>query len=55
MKIVAHRGASHEAPENTVAAVHLAWQERADAVEVDVRLTLDNHVVNAVQAVVAAV
>lgn len=45
MKIVAHRGASHEAPENTVAAVHLAWQERADAVEVDVRLTLDNHVV----------
>lgn len=45
MKIVAHRGASHEAPENTVAAVHLAWQERADAVEIDVRLSLDGHVV----------
>lgn len=45
MKIIAHRGASHEAPENTVASIHLAWQERADGAEVDVRLSLDERVV----------
>ena len=43
--IIAHRGASHSAPENTLAAVRLAWSERADAVEIDVHLTLDNQVV----------
>ena len=39
--IVAHRGASHDAPENTLAAFRLAWQQQADAVECDVRLTAD--------------
>ena len=38
MDIIAHRGASHDAPENTLAAVRLAWQQRADAVEVDVQI-----------------
>ena len=41
IEIVAHRGASFEAPENTLAAVELAWQLNADAVEIDVQLTRD--------------
>lgn len=45
VKIVAHRGASHEAPENTVAAVELGWTQKADAVEIDVHLTRDGEVV----------
>lgn len=39
--IIAHRGASYDAPENTLAAVRLAWSQDADAVEVDVHLTSD--------------
>jgi glycerophosphoryl diester phosphodiesterase len=41
VEIIAHRGASHDAPENTLAAVRLAWEQNADAVEVDVHLTRD--------------
>ncbi|MEQ8820131.1 MAG: glycerophosphodiester phosphodiesterase [Sumerlaeia bacterium] len=44
-EIVAHRGASHDAPENTLAAVRLAWQQNADAAEVDITLTADNRIV----------
>lgn len=43
--IVAHRGASHQAPENTMTAVKLAWQLGADAVECDVRLSCDGQIV----------
>ena len=43
--IIAHRGASYNAPENTLAAVKLAWQMDADGVEVDVHLTKDGQVV----------
>lgn len=43
--IIAHRGESFEAPENTLAAVNLAWQRNADAVEIDVHLTKDNRIV----------
>ena len=43
--IIAHRGASADAPENTLAAVRLAWEQGADAVEVDLRLTRDGQVV----------
>ena len=45
MQIIAHRGASHDAPENTLAAVELAWEQFADAVEVDVHLTIDGQLV----------
>jgi glycerophosphoryl diester phosphodiesterase len=45
MEIIAHRGASHDAPENTLAAVRLAWEQDADAVEVDVRLSSDGRLV----------
>jgi glycerophosphoryl diester phosphodiesterase len=43
--IVAHRGASHDAPENTLAAFRLAWQRGADGVEGDFRLTRDKQIV----------
>ena len=45
MEIIAHRGASHDAPENTLAAVNLAWQQNADAVEIDVHLSRDGQLV----------
>jgi len=45
IEIVAHRGASHDAPENTLPAVELAWERDADAVEVDVYLSKDGEVV----------
>lgn len=44
-EIIAHRGASHDAPENTVAAMKLAWQQQADAVELDVHLSRDGKLV----------
>lgn len=43
--IIAHRGSSFVAPENTVAAAKLAWQQNADAVELDIYLSKDNRVV----------
>jgi glycerophosphoryl diester phosphodiesterase len=45
VEIVAHRGASHLAPENTLAAVELAWDIGSDAVEVDVHLSADRRIV----------
>lgn len=45
VEIIAHRGASHEAPENTVAAAKLAWEQGADAVEVDIHLTKDKRII----------
>jgi len=43
--IIAHRGASRDAPENTLAAFQLAWQQGADGIEADFRLTLDGRIV----------
>lgn len=43
--IVAHRGASGEAPENTLPAFELAWQQGADAIEGDFHLTRDGRIV----------
>jgi glycerophosphoryl diester phosphodiesterase len=45
IEIIAHRGASHEAPENTVAAFELGWSEGASACELDLHLTADNRIV----------
>lgn len=45
VSIVGHRGASFDAPENTLAAFRLAWEQGADAIEGDFRLTEDGHVV----------
>jgi glycerophosphoryl diester phosphodiesterase len=36
VEIIAHRGASYDAPENTRAAIELAWRQNADAVEIDI-------------------
>jgi len=43
--IVAHRGASKDAPENTIPAFLLAWEQGADAIEGDFHLTKDGHIV----------
>lgn len=43
--VIAHRGASALAPENTLAAFDLAITLQADAIELDVQLTADGHVV----------
>lgn len=43
--IVAHRGASADAPENTLAAFRLAWDQKADAIEGDFYLTRDQRIV----------
>lgn len=44
-KIIAHRGESFEAPENTLASINLAWEKGATSVEIDIRLTRDNEIV----------
>lgn len=43
--IVAHRGASYTAPENTIPAFEIAFQEKADFIEGDFWLTKDNEIV----------
>jgi glycerophosphoryl diester phosphodiesterase len=43
--IFAHRGASAHAPENTVASFELAVAQGADAIELDVKLSADGHVI----------
>jgi glycerophosphoryl diester phosphodiesterase len=43
--IVAHRGASYDAPENTLAAFRLAWERNADAIEGDFYLTADQQII----------
>ncbi|WP_163574658.1 glycerophosphodiester phosphodiesterase family protein [Halomonas faecis] len=43
--IIAHRGSSKAAPENTLAAMNRAIDDEADSVEIDVRLTADDEVV----------
>lgn len=43
--IIAHRGESYDAPENTLVSINLAWERYADAVEIDIHLTKDNRIV----------
>ncbi|GHK03668.1 glycerophosphodiester phosphodiesterase [Streptomyces sp. NPDC003753] len=45
VQVVAHRGASEDAPEHTLAAYRKAIEDGADALECDVRLTADGHLV----------
>lgn len=42
--LIAHRGESYDAPENTLGAINLAWEKGAQAVEVDVHFTADNEI-----------
>jgi len=39
--VIGHRGASADAPENTIAAFELALEQGADGIELDVHLTAD--------------
>jgi glycerophosphoryl diester phosphodiesterase len=43
--IIAHRGASHDAPENTLASFKLAWEQGADGIENDWYLTKDGKLI----------
>lgn len=43
--IIAHRGESFDAPENTLAAINLAWERKAKAVEIDIQITKDKEIV----------
>lgn len=45
IKVVAHRGSSDDAPEHTLSAYRRAIEEGSDALECDVRLTRDGHLV----------
>ncbi len=41
--VIAHRGASADAPENTIAAFELALEQGADGIEMDIHLSKDQH------------
>lgn len=43
--IIAHRGASKDAPENTLAAFREAWRQQADGIEGDYAYTADQQIV----------
>lgn len=45
VEIIAHRGASRDAPENTLPAIKLGFERGADAVEIDIFLTKDGRIV----------
>jgi len=45
VEIIGHRGASHDAPENTLASIKIAWEQGADAAEFDVYLSKDGKIV----------
>lgn len=44
-ELIAHRGESADAPENTLAAFRLAWERQAPAIELDIHLTRDGKLV----------
>src|SRR5687767_10206134 len=45
VEIIAHRGASFDAPENSLSAMKLAWEQKADAIELDLWLSKDGEIV----------
>jgi len=45
VEIIGHRGASYDAPENTLASMKLAWEQDADAIELDLWLSKDGKLV----------
>ncbi|MDA8427845.1 MAG: glycerophosphodiester phosphodiesterase family protein [Geobacteraceae bacterium] len=44
-RIIGHRGAPCEAPENTLESFRLAWKQGADGIEADFRLSSDGRIV----------
>ncbi|MBW3630632.1 MAG: glycerophosphodiester phosphodiesterase [Gemmatimonadetes bacterium] len=45
VELVAHRGESYDAPENTMAAFRLAWERGVRTIELDVHLTADGRAI----------
>jgi glycerophosphoryl diester phosphodiesterase len=45
VEIIAHRGASFDAPENTLSSMKLAWEHNADGIEFDVWLSKDGKII----------
>jgi glycerophosphoryl diester phosphodiesterase len=45
VEIIAHRGASADAPENTLAAMKLGWEQKSDAIELDLWLSKDGKLI----------
>jgi glycerophosphoryl diester phosphodiesterase len=45
VEIIAHRGASHDAPENTLSSFKLGYKQGADADELDIYLSKDGKIV----------
>lgn len=45
MEIIAHRGASADAPENSLSSMKLAWEQNADAIELDLWLSSDGKLI----------
>lgn len=45
MKIMGHRGARHEAPENTLAGIEVGLRAGCEAIEIDVHLSADGKLV----------
>ena len=45
VEIIAHRGASFDAPENTLASMKLGWEQNADGVELDLWLSKDGKLI----------
>jgi glycerophosphoryl diester phosphodiesterase len=45
MDIIAHRGASYDAPENTLASFRLGWEKAPGGNELDIHLTRDGKIV----------
>jgi glycerophosphoryl diester phosphodiesterase len=45
VEIIGHRGASYDAPENTLASFKLGYQQKADADELDIYLTKDGKII----------
>lgn len=45
LEIIGHRGASADAPENTLESMKLAWEQKADGAELDLWLSKDGHLI----------
>lgn len=45
VEIIGHRGASADAPENTLTSMKLAWEQGADAIELDLWLSKDGKLI----------
>lgn len=45
VEFIAHRGASYDAPENSLSSMKLAWEHNADGIETDIHLSKDGHIV----------